>query len=43
MRVPGDLVFSVGVGCIVLFVAGLAWPRRVAEKAHSIEARDSVG
>jgi nitric oxide reductase subunit B len=32
MRVPGDLVFSVGVGAIVLFVASLAWPRGLVKK-----------
>jgi nitric oxide reductase subunit B len=45
MRVPGDLVFSVGVGCIVLFVAGLAWPRRRASQpaATATGLQDAAG
>jgi nitric oxide reductase subunit B len=45
MRVPGDLVFSVGVGCIVLFVASLAWPRRLASKPATVatELQDTAG
>lgn len=38
MRMPGDLVFSLGVGCIVLFVASLAWPRRAASQPSPIDA-----
>ncbi|MGD2129571.1 MAG: nitric-oxide reductase large subunit [Lysobacterales bacterium] len=38
MRMPGDLVFSVGVGCIALFVAGLALPGRNLRQTAEIGA-----
>lgn len=47
MRMPGDLIFMVGVGCIVLFVAGLAWPRGLVSKPAVVkkagELHDATG
>jgi nitric oxide reductase subunit B len=37
MRMPGDLIFMVGVACIVLFVAGLAWPRGLVSKPAGVK------
>jgi nitric oxide reductase subunit B len=38
LRMPGDLLFSVGVGAIVLFVASLAWPGRKVTKPAAVGA-----
>jgi len=38
MRMPGDLIFSLGVACIVIFVASLAWPHRTVRAPASISA-----
>jgi nitric oxide reductase subunit B len=36
MRMPGVLIFMVGVACLVLFVAGLAWPRGLVSKPAAV-------
>jgi hypothetical protein len=37
LRMPGDLLFSLGVACIVLFVASLAWPRGLVRKPAAVK------
>jgi nitric oxide reductase subunit B len=37
MRMPGDLLFSLGVACLVLFVASLAWPRGLVRKPAAVK------